>query len=160
MVKSQVELKVMRKTMKVILLKDVPQLGNEGDIKEIALGYARNFLIPQGLAEEATEEKIREIQIRKEKEAKIAEADLEKTEKLAQKLEGQIIEVTAKANKEGTLYAAVPPAKIVAVLKEKGFEISKEQIQTEHIKELGEHEVIIKLSHNLEARITLIINPE
>ena len=146
--------------MKVILLQDVPNLGGNGEIKEVTLGYARNFLIPQGLAEEATPEAMAAIEARKEKEAKIAEADLLKTEQLGQKLEGQTVEISAKASEEGTLYAAVSPAKIAAALKEKGLEVRKDQIQASHIKELGEHEIKISLDHGLEARIALIINSE
>ena len=146
--------------MKVILLKDVEGLGIEGDVKEVTLGYSRNFLVPKGLAEEATEEKVKEIEAKKAKEAKTAEADLEKTEKLIQKLEGQTVEITAKASEEGTLYAAVSVAKIAEALKKLGFEVRKEQINAGHIKELGEHELVINLDHGLEARITLIINSE
>lgn len=146
--------------MKVILLKDVTELGEAGEVKEVALGHARNFLIPRGLAEEATPEAVASIETRKEKEVKVAEDDLVKTEQLVQKLEGQTIEVTAKASEEGTLYAAVSPIKIATTLKEKGFEVRKDQIQAEHIKELGEHEVVLNLDHGLEARITLIINSE
>ena len=150
----------MRKNIKIILLKDVPNLGEKWDVKEVALGYARNFLISQGLAEEATSEKIKELEERKQKEAELAEADLAKAEKSAQTLEGQTVEVTAKASEEGTLYGAISAAKIAAVLKAKGFEVRKEQIQSGHIKELGEHEVVLNLDHGLEARITLIINAE
>ena len=146
--------------MQVILLKDVPELGVEGEVKDVALGYVRNFLIPKGLVEEATEEKIKEIQAKKEKEAKIAEMDLEKTEALAKKLEGQTVEITAKASEEGTLYAAVSAVKIAEILKKLGFEVGKEQINAGHIKELGEHELVINLDHGLEARITLTINSE
>jgi len=150
----------MKKTMKVILLKDVPELGEAGDIKEVTLGHARNFLIPKGLAQEATEEKIKEIEIQKAKQAKDAELDLVKTEQLAQRLEGQTIEMAAKASEEGTLYAAISAVKLTEALQRLGFEVRKEQIDVGHIKELGEHEVIINLDHNLEARITLIINSE
>jgi len=146
--------------MKVILLKHVPELGDESDVKDVATGYARNFLIPKGLAKEATPESIAEAEARKAKMAKEAEFDLEKTETLASKLEGQTVEISAKASEEGTLYAAVSPAKISSALKEKGLEVRKEQIKAEHIKELGEHEVVINLDHGLEARITLIINSE
>lgn len=146
--------------MKVILLQHVPSLGEKDEVKEVALGYARNFLIPKGLAEEATDQAIAEIEAKKAREAKEAEMDLVKTEQLVQKLEGQIIEITAKASEEGTLYAAILPARIAAVLKEKGFEVRKEQIEVGHIKELGEHEIVLNLDHGLEARITLIINPE
>lgn len=150
----------MKKQMKVILLKNVPKLGIKDDIKEVALGYARNFLFPQGLAVEATPEGLAALEIRKANAEKMAEMDLQKTEELIRQLEGQVIEVTAKASDEGTLYAAVSPAKIVTALKNKGFIFSKDQIAAGHIKELGEHEVKINLDHGLEAVITLIINAE
>lgn len=146
--------------MKIILLKHVPELGDENDIKDVSNGYARNFLIPKGLAEEATEQKITELEAQKKKRAKDAEVDLTKTEELVQKLEGQMVEISAKASEEGTLYAAISPAKIATALKDKGFEVRKDQVEAEHIKELGEHELLINLDHGLEARITLIINSE
>jgi len=146
--------------MKVILLQDVPELGKRGDIKEVALGYARNYLIPQGLAEEATDSAIAAVQAQKGKEAKIAEEDLAKAESLAAGLEGQTIEIQAKASEEGTLYGAISNSKIVSALKEKGFEVRKDQINAGHIKEIGDHEILINLDHGLEARITLIINSE
>ena len=150
----------MKKNMKVILLKKVNNLGEEGDVKEVAMGHARNFLIPQGLAVEATAEKIKEAEVKKAKAAKRAEADLEHTEATAVKLEGQVIEISAKASDEGTLYAAISPAKISAALKIKGFEVRKDQIKVADFKEVGEHEVVLSLDHGLEARITLVINSE
>ena len=146
--------------MKVILLQNVRDLGEKGEVKEVALGYARNFLIPHGLVREATDDAVREIEAQKAKVSKEAELDLQKTESLAQKLDGQIIEVTAKASEEGTLYAAISAAKVVSALKSKGFEVRKEQLLLGHIKELGEHELVVNLDHGLEARITLVINPE
>ncbi len=146
--------------MKVILLKDVASLGSKDEVKEVAVGYGRNFLIPKGLAKEATSDSLVELEARKKREAKEAEVDLVETENIAQKLEGQVVEIKAKASEEGTLYAAVSAAKIVAALAEKGFKISKDQISASHIKETGEHEVVINLNHGLEAKITLTVNPE
>lgn len=146
--------------MKVILLKDVSEVGAQGDIKEVALGFARNYLIPQGLAQEATPAVIEKIEGQKAKKAKEAEKDLVETEKLAAAIEGQIIEISAKANEQGGLYGAVPTSKIVSALKEKGFDVDKEMIRAEHIKEVGEHEIVLNLPHGLESRVTLIINPE
>ena len=146
--------------MKVILLKNVPNLGEKNDVKEVATGYARNFLMPKGLVKEATPETIKEAELEKEKESNMAEADLAKTEKLAQQLEGQVVEVTAKASESGTLFASVSALKIAGALKDKGFSVQKEQIQAQHIKEIGEHEVVINLDHGLDSRITLIINAE
>ena len=150
----------MKKLMKVILLKEIKNLGHSGDIKDVALGYARNYLIPQGLAEEATSQAIAEAQARKEKMAKQAEADLEKAESIVSKLEGQTVEISAKASSEGTLYAAVAASKVAAALKSKGFDIKKDQIKLDAVKEIGEHEVVIDLDHGLEARITLVVNSE
>jgi len=146
--------------MKVILLKNVPQLGEKGDVKEVAIGHARNFLIPRGLAKPATSQALAELELNKVHAAKTAEADLAAAEQLAGKLEGQVIEVTAKASDEGTLYAAVSPAKVATALKAKGFELSKDQLAIGHIKELGEHEVVVDLDHGLDARITLVVNAE
>lgn len=146
--------------MKVILLERVPKLGEQGEVKEVALGYARNFLIPKGLAEEATTEAIAEALARKEKMAKQAEMDLVMAEALVQKLEGQTIEISAKASEEGTLYAAISSSKVATALQVKGFDVKKDQIILEGIKELGEHEIVINLDHGLEARVTLIVNSE
>ncbi|OGY50363.1 MAG: 50S ribosomal protein L9 [Candidatus Buchananbacteria bacterium RIFCSPHIGHO2_02_FULL_56_16] len=146
--------------MKVILLKNVPQLGEQGDVKEVAIGHARNFLIPRGLAKPATPQALAELELNKVQAAKTAEVDLATAEQLAGKLEGQIIEVTAKASDEGTLYGAISPAKVSSALKAKGFEVDKDQIAARHIKELGEHEVVVDLDHGLEARITLVVNAE
>jgi len=150
----------MKKSMKVVLLKNVDNLGHAGDVKEVALGYARNFLIPKGLATEATPKAIEEAEANKVRLAKQAEDDLANAEKLAQKLEGQTVEISSKASDVGTLYAAVSAAKVASALKDKGFEVNKNQINAGHIKEIGEHELVVNLDHGLEARITLVINSE
>lgn len=146
--------------MKVILLKNIKGLGNEGDIKEVAIGYARNFLFPQNLADEATADKVKSAEERMAKKAENAKAELEKSQALASKLEGQAFEIPARASEEGTLYASLSVAKIAAVLKSKGFEVKKENIKASHIKELGEYEIKIDLDHNLEAKIVLIVKKE
>lgn len=146
--------------MKVILVKNVPKVGEKGEIREVAQGHARNFLIPKGFAKAATPEALAELKSFQERSAKMAEADLAHAEELANRLEGQVIEITAKASDEGTLYAAIASAKVASALKAKGFEVSKEQLELGHIKELGEHEVVVDLDHGLDARITLVINAE
>lgn len=143
--------------MKVILLKNIKGLGNGGEIKDVADGYARNFLMPQGLAEPATPEKSQKLKVEKIKQEKEVEASLFATEKLAEKLQGQIVEIPGKVNESGTLYAAITPAKIAGKLKELGFEVAKDQIiLPEPIKELGEHLVTLNLEHGLEAEITIM----
>ncbi|HLD28140.1 MAG TPA: 50S ribosomal protein L9 [Patescibacteria group bacterium] len=145
--------------MKVILLKDVEGIGDTGEIKEVADGHARNFLLPGGLAELATPENISKVKEKKEELARIAEQDLILTEKIAEQLNGQAIEIISKVNEDGKLYAAITPAMIIKVLKEKGFDIKKDQIiLPEPIKEVGEYPIVITLDHGLEAEITLTVS--
>lgn len=145
--------------MKVILLKNVDKLGREGEIKEVAIGYARNFLIPRGLADVVTQELVSQLTNKKKAEVNQAERDLVDAEKLAARLEGLEVEISAKTTDVGTLYAAITPAKISVALKAKGLIIDKSQIITEPIKDVGERQVTISLAHGLESKILLIVNP-
>lgn len=145
----------MSKTMKVILLRPVEKLGREGDIKEVAVGYARNYLIPHGLADEATPDLVAQITRKRERQRHGAEVELASAEALAAKLDGVEVTVAAKASPEGTLYAAVSAAKIAAALQAKGLVVNPEQIAAGHLKAVGDHEVVVSLPHGLESKITL-----
>ncbi len=149
----------MAKTMKVILLQPIEHLGRVGDIKEVALGYARNFLIPRGLADEATADVVARLKHQREQERRQAERDLAHAEGLAAQLDGQEVTVAVKASPAGTLYAAVTPQRIAAALQAKGLAVAKEQIHAGHLKQVGEHEVMVTFPHGLESKITVIIQP-
>ena len=145
--------------MQVILLKKIVGLGEVGDIKEVSEGYARNFLFVQNLAEPATQSNIEKLKKDQAEQVRKAEKDLLITEKIADRLNGLVIEIKSKANDAGKLYAAITPAMIVKKLKEKDFTIKKEQIiLIEAIKELGEYPIAIQLNHGLEAEITIIVS--
>jgi len=147
--------------MKIILLKDIPKLGKKYDVKDVSDGYARNFLFPQKLAVIATEKEIKKLEEKKEREKLRAEKDLEKNQETAKKLEDYELEIAAKVDKEGNLYAAIGASQIAKALKEKGFNVKKDQIKIdESIKELGEKEIIVEFPHNLEAKIRVIIVEE
>ncbi len=146
--------------MKVILLRNIQKLGKLGDIKEVSTGYARNFLLPQGLAEEATPGAVANIEASKTKASAAAQKELAEFTALAQSLEGQAVEISAKASGEGTLYASLAASTIVDALEKKGFNLKKKQIEVGHIKTLGKHELTIHLDHGLEARIMLNVKPE
>ncbi len=147
--------------MKVILLKDIEKLGKKGEVKEVADGFARNYLFSKKLAELASEASLKRLAQEKEVMAKKAEADLQATELLVSQLDGQEIEITAKTDEGGKLYGALTPVKIAKVLKEKGFNVSKNQIKvTEPIKESGEHEIALEFPHGLEATIKIIVTEE
>ena len=147
--------------MRVILLQDIENVGKKFDIKNMADGYARNFLFPKKLAILATEKEIKKIEILKKMETEKAESDLKKAEEMTEELEGLIFEIPVKSGEDGKLYGSVSAQKISTALKEKGFDIDKKKITIKDpIKELGEYFVFINLAHNLEARITVIVTEE
>ncbi len=144
--------------MKVIILKEKGGLGKVGDVKEVADGYARNFLIPEGIAKPATEGAEKEIEILKEAQAKKSEEELKSAEESAEGLEGMSIEIFAKADESGKLFAAISQADISKALEENGFKVEKSKINiAEPIKEVGEYEVMISLDHGLEARVEVVV---
>lgn len=147
--------------MRVILLQDVEKLGKKYEIKEVADGYARNFLIPKGLAKPATEKAIKWVELQKEIAQKKAEEDLKRIQELASSLDGLELEIAVKVGEEGQLFESITTQKIQERLKELGFEIKKNQIAMDSpIKELGEFPIKINLDHNLEAEIKIIVIQE
>jgi large subunit ribosomal protein L9 len=147
--------------MKVILIKDVEGLGNIGEAKEVANGYARNFLIPGGYAEIATKTAIEQAEKIKIEKEKLAKEDLKSAEEIAEKLEGVSIIIKAKADDSGKLYAAIKVGEISEELGKKGFKINKNKIIIEEpIKEVRDYEVIINLDHGLEVRIGVVVESE
>ncbi len=147
--------------MRVILLQDIEKLGKKHEVKEVSNGHARNFLIPKGLAKPATREALVWLETQKEIEAKKAEEDLKKIQELASAIDDQEIIIPVKVGEQDQLFESVTSQKISEKLKEAGFDLKKSQIELpESIKELGEFPVKIKLDHNLEAEIRLIITKE
>ncbi|PKL35292.1 MAG: 50S ribosomal protein L9 [Spirochaetae bacterium HGW-Spirochaetae-1] len=144
--------------MKVILQKDVPNLGDAGDIKDVADGYARNYLLPQKLvilanssSQKAAEHQKRLIKFKKEKRKKVSE-------KLSESMSGIEIKLTAQVGDEDKLFGSITTMDIAKQLKMLGFEIDKRKIQMEQpIKELGEFEIPVKLEEGLTAKIKVIV---
>jgi len=147
--------------MKVILIKDVQDLGNVGDVKEVADGYARNFLIPGGYVKIATKNAIKqaeELKIKKEEQAK---ENLEKVAGAAGKLEGVSVTIKSKTDESGKLYAAVKLEEISKALEGKGFKIDKNKIVIEEpIKEIGDYEAVVNLEHGLEVKIGVVVESD
>jgi len=147
--------------MKIILLKNVDNLGKKNDVKEVKDGYAKNFLIPKGLAEIATKNKLIMLEITKKRDEKKVEEELKKIQELAAKIDGQEILIVVKTGKKEQLFESITVQKISEKLKELGFEIKNSQIElTEPIKELGEFPVKIKFEHNLETEIKVLIKED
>jgi large subunit ribosomal protein L9 len=145
--------------MQVILLQDVPKIGKQFDIKNVADGYARNFLLPKKLAELATEAALVALEERRAIAAKKAELELSVIQEMVAQLDGQEFEIMAKVDENGKLFGSITPLKIANLLKEKNFDVKKSQIKIENpIKEAGEHEVVLELEHGLEAKIKIIVS--
>jgi large subunit ribosomal protein L9 len=147
--------------MKILILKDTNKLGKKGDIKEVANGYARNFLLPQKIAVIATPMEIKKIEIEKQRQEKNQKEKIQKAEELKKKIQKIEIEIKAKINEKGTLFAALNKEEIAKALSEKiKQEIISEQIILEKpIKDIGEYKIIVELFKDIEAEIILkVIN--
>lgn len=144
--------------MKVILQKDIQNLGEAGDIKDVADGYARNYLLPRNLVIVASEASKKILQ-HQEKIIKIKKAKRRKnSEKLMESLKGLEIKIAANAGEEGKLFGAVTPIDISKKLAELGYEVDKRKIiQDEPIKNLGEYTIPLKLDDGLAAEIKLLV---
>ena len=147
--------------MRVILLQDIEKLGKKYEIKEVKDGYARNFLLPKGLAKKAEKEALQWLATQKEIEAKRAEEDLKKVQEIASAIDDQEVIIPVKVGEEDQLFESITSQKVSEKIKELGFDVKKIKIDLpEPIKELGEFPVKIKFEHNLEAEIKVIITKE
>jgi large subunit ribosomal protein L9 len=147
--------------MRVILLKDIENIGKKHEIKEIKDGYVRNSLIPNGLVKPVTKEVLKWLEVQKEIESKKAEEVLKDIQELASKIDGIEIVVPVKIGEKNQLFEKINSQKIHEKMKEAGFDIPKSQIDLqEPIQETGEFPVKIKFDHNLESEITVVVTEE
>lgn len=147
--------------MKVILLKDVEKLGKKGEVKNVADGYARNFLIPNKMAVLASKSTLIKLEEENKIAAEKAEEELKLYQEIASQIDGLELEIPAKVVEEGKLFGKITAAKIAKALEEKSFAIKKEQIKLEEpIKEIGEYEAAVEFPHNLETKIKIIVTEE
>jgi len=147
--------------MKVLLCEDIDKLGWLGDVVEVNNGYARNYLLPQGLAKVANEASIRAIAEEKARHAEQRRLDGKRLEEAVKAIEGAEAVVAAKANEQGHLFGSVNERQIAANLREQGFEVRDEIVQLpEHIKEIGTHSVTLKFRDDLTATVNVVVVPE
>jgi large subunit ribosomal protein L9 len=147
--------------MKVILQKDILNLGDAGDVKIVAAGYARNFLLPQKLvipfnesSKKAMDHQTHLIKVKKDKRRK-------ESEKIADAFSNIELKIIAKVGEEDKLFGSVTTTDISKKLKEAGYDIDKRRIHLDdHIKTLGEHKVTIKLEEGLTSTIKVVVEKE
>lgn len=147
--------------MKVVLLEDIKNLGKQYEIKEVADGYARNFLMPKDLVKVATDETVQWANDMQALQAEKAALELEKTGDTASVMEGLEVEIIVKVGDQNQLFEKINAQKIAAKLKEMGYDIKKNQIELENdIEDIGEYDVKVKFEHNLEVQIKVIVSAE
>lgn len=147
--------------MRVILKKDIENLGAFGDVVKVAPGYARNYLIPQGIAAEASRSNLRQFEAEKGAHLHKLQAKREKAEVLKARLDAVSLSFTRKTSEEDKLFGSVTVHDIEEGLKEQGFEVERKDIVLdEPIKSLGEHAVKIKLLPGIAAEIKVSVLKE
>ena len=145
--------------MRVILNKDIAPLGEEGDVKDVAKGYARNYLFPRGIALPYTERNIKLFETRRE------EIELRKVQKrgdaagLKDRLENLALEITMPAGPQGKLYGAVTSQTIMDELTKHGYQIERKKIDLpgNSIKNVGKYKAAVKLYENVSAELTITV---
>lgn len=147
--------------MKIILTKDMDALGLAGEIFSVAKGYARNYLIPQGFAVEATEQNIKRLEkLRKKIELKKIKAK-EDAQTAKKRLAELIVTISQKVGEEDKLYGSVTTMDIAAQLEKQGVDIDRRKINLEKpIKTLGEHVVKVKLHPEVTGTLKVVVVPE
>ncbi len=148
--------------MQVILLEKIHHLGELGAIVKVKDGYARNFLIPQGHAKRATKAAIAEFETRRAELEKAQAERIAAAQALADKLNGQSVEIASKVGVDGRLFGSVTNADIAEALNKLGFEIKKSQVRTPlgAIKAVGDFTITIGLMTEITADIVVKVVPE
>jgi large subunit ribosomal protein L9 len=147
--------------MKVLLLKDVYKLGRAGDVKKVADGYGRNYLLPHGMAVLATPEAMNMASRIREK-ATVQRAIVNKEmDVVARQLEGLVLIFPARASETGKLYGSITTQMIVEAIKaKKGVEVARRQIDAQPLRMLGEYTVSVRLTVDLIPEIKVIVHRE
>lgn len=147
--------------MKVIFLQDVKGKGKKGEIKEVSDGYARNFLLKNGLASEATSGNVKEMKAFQDSQEKRKEEELKQAQKLGKQLEDITVTIPSKSGEGGKLFGAVTSKQIAEALKKQNYKIDKRKILLDDpIKSLGYTQVSIKLHPEVTATVKVHVKEQ
>jgi len=142
--------------MEVILREDVPNLGAMGEVVRVKPGYGRNYLLPRGLAVEASRHNLAELEHQKRLVADKRERERKSARGVADKIDGLVLEVKVRAGEEDRLYGSVTNLDLERLLTERGYAVDRRRIDlTEPIKRLGTYRIPIGIVHDVKATITL-----
>jgi large subunit ribosomal protein L9 len=145
--------------MKVILKDTIDHLGRAGEVKDVAVGYARNFLLPRKLAEEATPAALKYWEKGKEKRVALVQEEIKAAKELAEKLSGVNLTFSMPASEEGKLFGSVGKTDVQKSLKAAGYEVPKNSVRLENaLKTTGEHEVELRLAPEVSAKVKVTVS--
>lgn len=149
-----------RSAVEVLLAEDVNPLGQRGDIVRVKPGYARNYLLPQGLATIATEENKRMVERHKQRLAQLEADRLKQLRKLADDVSKYSVTLEANANKDGHLYGSIVASDISKALQEAGYKVEPDHIQLEGpLKELGMYTIKVTLHPKVKTEVKVWVVP-
>lgn len=147
--------------MKVVLRRDVDNLGDRGQVVTVSTGYARNFLLPKGYALEATPGNLRTFELQKKVWSARVAREIDDARKLAERIEATKLTIAKKVGEGDTLYGSVTSTEIAELLEAKGFEVDRRKIVLdEAIKRAGVHHVSLKIHAKVAARVEIEVVPE
>lgn len=148
--------------MKVVLRRDVAGLGRSGDIKDVADGYARNYLIPRGLAVAATGGALANAQAQQAAQQRQVERQEAERQALAKQLEGTRVVIQARAGAKGRLHGAVTAQQIAeALTAQVGQEVDRHEIEMgDPIRQVGDHQIVVRLARGLGPKVTIAVEAQ
>ncbi len=147
--------------MKVLLVKDVYKLGRAGDIKKVADGYGRNFLLPQKLAVLATEGALKQVQRIKSQAEIRRSSQNEELKGVAEQINGVVVTFPAKAGETGKLYGSITTQDVATAISEQTrFEVKRQQVDMQPIRNLGEFTAHVRLTMDLVPEVKIIVHRE
>jgi len=146
--------------MRVIFQEDVKGVAHKGDIKEVKDGYARNFLIPKGLAVQATIGRERELNDRHLRQQQRDERERDGMKQLAETLKDQVVVVYAKVGENDRLFGAVTNVNVAEALRNMGHTIDRKKISMDPVKHLGEHEATLHLYAGISTQVLVRVEAE
>ena len=146
--------------MKVILLQDVKKLGKKGDVVSTSDGYARNFLFPRNLAQEATDSNLHVLNAKKDVERRKKTAEIEAAQKLADDLRDKVVKIDAKAGDRGKLFCAITSKYIADKINDQfNVKVDKKKIVIDTIKIAGTYNIEVKLYPEVSTKMKVMVSP-
>ena len=159
--KTRLKAKEHRGAVQLLLAENIPSLGQQGDIVRVKRGYARNYLLPNGLATVATEANQRMVELHRKRQDELAARKLQQIRKLADDVSKYSVTIEANANEEGHLYGSVVAPDISKSLLSAGFAVQPDHIKLEGpLKELGMYTVKVELHPEVTADVKVWVVPK